>query len=69
MDRGLYGVRIGDIIKYSANRFAQADEVYNITIKNVVSRSSYGAISLLGEMTNVRVENYQALEDTPEIER
>ena len=69
MDKGLYGVRIGDIIKYSANRFARADEVYNITIRNVVSRSSYGVISLLGEMTNVRVENYEALEGTPEIER
>lgn len=68
MDRGLYGARVGDSFRYGDHRVATADETYNIIFKNVHSRSCYGALSLIGEMTNVTYENIVAIGDTPQYE-
>ena len=51
LERGLYTVRVGDTRIYGT-RHATADETYNITIKNVRSRSTY-ALSLAGEIDNL----------------
>ena len=56
MDRGIYGVRIGDPHMYGS-RHATADETYNITVRNVRSRAEIAAIGLAGEIRNLTVEN------------
>lgn len=51
LDKGLYAVRVGDTRIYG-ERHATKDETYNITIKNVRSRSTY-AVSLAGDIDNL----------------
>ena len=48
LDRGLYGVRVGDVHLYGS-RHATEDETYRIEIRNVRSRGEY-AVVLAGEM-------------------
>ena len=67
MDRGLYGVRIGDRGLYGA-RHATADETYNITIRNVRSRGRTAAVGLAGAMRDVRIENITAFDGAKELE-
>ncbi len=61
MERGLYGVRIGDVGLYGA-RHATADETYNITIRNVRSRGRMAAVGLAGAMRDVCIENITAFD-------
>lgn len=51
VDKGLYAVRVGDTRIYG-DRHATKEETYNITIKNVRSRSTY-AVSLAGDIGNL----------------
>lgn len=67
MDRGGYGVRIGDTRLYG-KRHATADETYNITVKNVRSRANVAAIGLAGDMKNLILENIEAFDGTLELE-
>ena len=55
MDRGIYGVRIGDPHMYGS-RHATADETYNITVRNVRSRAEIAAVGLAGEICNLTAE-------------
>ncbi len=61
MERGGYGVRIGDKGLYGA-RHATADETYHITIRNVRSRGKDGAVGLAGAMRDVCIENITAFD-------
>lgn len=56
MDRGGNGVRVGDLHMYGT-RHATADETYNITIRNVVSRATQAAVNLAGAITNLTLDN------------
>ena len=56
MDRGGNGVRVGDVHMYGT-RHATADETYNITIRNVVSRATNAAVNLAGAITNLTLDN------------
>lgn len=67
MEKGIYGVRIGDTHLYGS-RHATSDETYNISVRNVHSRAMYAAISLAGDMRDVVIENVEALEGTRELE-
>lgn len=67
MDRGIYTVRVGDTHLYGT-RHATKDETYNITIKNIRSRADVAAISLVGGMTNVTVENVECFDGAIELE-
>lgn len=67
MDRGIYGVRVGDEHLYG-KRHSTEDETYNITIKNVCSRADYAAVVLAGKMKNLVIENIKCMEDTVAIE-
>lgn len=58
MDRGIYGVRVGDTHLYGS-RHATEDETYNITIKNVRSRGEIAAVGLAGAMKNITIENVE----------
>ena len=55
MNRGLFGVRIGDRRLYST-RHSTAEETYNITVRNVISRA-VTLVDLAGSITNCRIEN------------
>ena len=55
LERGIYAVRIGDVHLYGA-RHSTEDETYNITVRNVYSRSRI-AVNLAGRMKNVTTEN------------
>ena len=55
MDRGIYAVRIGDVHLYG-ERHSTQDETFNITVRNVYSRSRV-AVNLAGRMKNVTTEN------------
>ncbi|MBE5762466.1 MAG: hypothetical protein E7334_10825 [Clostridiales bacterium] len=67
MDKGIYTVRIGDTHLYGT-RHATKDETYNITVKNIRSRAYNAAISLVGGMSNVAVENVECFDGTIEME-
>lgn len=54
--RGGTGVRIGDTHLYGS-RHATREETMNVTVKNVFSRASVAALSIAGEITNLRTEN------------
>jgi hypothetical protein len=56
LDRGGNGVRVGDIHMYGS-RHSTADETYNITIRNVVSRAKTAAVNLAGVITNLTLDN------------
>lgn len=60
MDRGVYGVRIGDTRMYG-KRHATADETYNITVRNVRSRAEY-ALGLAGDMKDLVVEGIECFD-------
>ena len=55
MNRGLYGVRIGDKHLYST-RHSTPNETFNIVVKNVFSRAN-NAINLAGSITDCVIEN------------
>lgn len=55
MNRGLFGIRIGDKHMYGS-RHSTAEETYNIAVKNVFSRA-VTLIDLAGSITNLTVEN------------
>ena len=55
MNKGLYGVRVGDVHLYDS-RHATAEETYNITIRGVRSRASC-AVCLAGDMGNLVLED------------
>ena len=67
MDRGIYGVRVGDEYLYG-ERHATEEETYNITIKNVSSRGATVAIGLAGKMKNLIMENIVCLDGTSAVE-
>ena len=67
LTKGLYTVRIGDTHLYG-ERHANADETYNISIKNVKSNAWTAAIGLAGNMKKVTFENIECLGDTQEFE-
>jgi len=56
MERGGYGVRIGDKNDIWGGRHATEEETYNITIKNVRSRAFY-ALHLAGGIGNLTIKN------------
>lgn len=60
MDRGIYGVRIGDSHLYGS-RHCTGDETYRITVKNVRSRSQY-AIGLAGDIKDIQFENIECFD-------
>jgi len=61
MERGIYTVRVGDTRLYGT-RHATSDETYNITIKNLRSRAKYAAVSLVGDIKNLVVENIECFD-------
>ena len=65
MDRGIYGVRIGDTRLYG-NRHATCDETYNITVRNVRSRGQF-ALHLAGEIGNLVLENIEGFDGAQQI--
>ena len=67
LDRSIYTVRVGDTHMYGS-RHSTPDDTYNITIRNVRSRAQIAAISLIGGMKNVIVENVECLDGTRELE-
>lgn len=62
MDVGGHGVRIGDGHVLYGWRHATADEVYNITVKNVRSRARGAAVHLGGRMKDLVLENIEAFD-------
>ena len=66
LDRGIYGVRIGDKRLYGS-RHATADETYNITVKNVRSRGQNAALMLVGEIGNLRYENVRGFDGAEDV--
>ncbi len=55
MDRGIYGVRLGDMHMYG-ERHSSVGETYNITVRNVRSRG-ISAVQLSGSVENLKLEN------------
>ena len=55
MNRGLFGVRIGDRRLYST-RHSTEDETYNIVVRNVFSRAET-VVDMAGSIKNCTVEN------------
>lgn len=66
LDRGGYGVRIGDTHMYGSGHSAPR-ETYNITVKNVRSRGNY-AVCLAGSIENLILENIEAFDGAQGIE-
>ena len=62
LDRGINGVRVGDVHMYGT-RHATPDETYNITIRNVVSRAATAAINLAGSITNLTLDNIRTFDN------
>lgn len=60
MERGIYGVRVGDTRLYG-NCYSTSNQTYNITIKNVRSRGLY-AIGLAGAMSNIVLEGIEGFD-------
>jgi len=60
LDRGIYGVRVGDRHFYGS-RHSSEEETYNITIRNVRSRGLY-ALCLAGSVKNLYTENIEAFD-------
>lgn len=67
MDRSYYGVRVGDGNHIYGERRSNTDEVYNITINNVVSRAIC-ALHLAGGIGNLIFNNIKAFGDAALIE-
>lgn len=65
MDRGGYGIRVGDGEHLYGARHSTEDETYNISIKNLRSRATNAAIHLGGKMRNVTIENAEGFDGTP----
>lgn len=65
LDRGGNGVRVGDVHMYGS-RHATANETYNITIRNVVSRASQAAVNLAGAITNLTLDNIRTFDEAGE---
>ena len=64
MDRGIYGVRVGDNHMYGP-RHSAADETVNITIRNVYSRARSSAVQLAGSITNCVLDNINGFDGCP----
>lgn len=67
LDRGGYGVRIGDVGLYGS-RHATAEETHHITIRNVRSRGMNGAVGLAGSMSCVELEHIEAFDGARPLE-
>ena len=65
MDRGIYGVRVGDNHMYGP-RHSTPDETFNITIRNVYSRARISAVQLAGSITNCVLDNINAFDGCPQ---
>lgn len=65
MDRGIYGVRVGDRHMYGP-RHSTPDETFNITIRNVYSRAHVSAVQLAGSITNCVLDNINAFDGCPQ---
>lgn len=63
MNRGLYGVRIGDKHLYST-RHSTPDETYNIVVKNIYSRANQ-AINLAGSITDCKITDVFTFDGCP----
>ena len=62
LDRGAYGVRIGDTHLYG-KRYPTPDELYNITVRNIYAEGLF-AITLAASPKNLTLENIRAHEGT-----
>ena len=60
MDKGMYGIRIGDVYMYGS-RHATEDECYNITVKNVFVRAKH-VLEIAGNMKKVTLENIKGFD-------
>ena len=63
LDRGAYGVRIGDTHLYGKSRYPTPEETYNITVKNLYAEGMY-ALTLATSVKNLVIENVNAREGT-----
>ncbi len=63
MERGGYGVRVGDNHLYGS-RHATADETCNIVVRNVFSRAAIAGLELAGAMSNCLFENILTFDDS-----
>lgn len=61
MDRGPFGIRIGDGYHMYGSRFSTKDETYNITVRNVVTRATKG-VHLSGAMANITLDNIKGFD-------
>ena len=66
MDRGIYGVRVGDNHMYGP-RHSTPDETFNITIRNVYSRARSSAVQLAGSITNCVLDNINVYDGCPNV--
>ena len=64
MDRGIYGVRVGDAHMYG-DRHSTADETFNISIRNVYSRAAVAAVQLCGAIRNLQTDNICPFDGCP----
>ena len=62
LDRGIYGINVGDIHMYGS-RHSVSGETYNITLRNIKHRG-VAAVRLAGVIDNLVMENIEALEDS-----
>lgn len=60
MDKGLFGIRIGDVHMYG-DRHATEDECFNITVKNVFTRAKC-VLDIAGSMKDVTLENIKGFD-------
>ena len=61
MDRGGNGMRIGDV-RIWHDRQPTADECFNITVRNLFSRSR-NVMSIAGEMKDIYLENIHGFDN------
>lgn len=62
LDRGVYGINLGDIHMYGS-RHSISGETYNITLRNIFHKG-VAAIRLAGVIDALTIENVQVPEDT-----
>ncbi|MBO7344865.1 MAG: hypothetical protein J6U92_02870 [Clostridia bacterium] len=63
MNRGLYGVRIGDNHMYDS-RHSTPEETYNIVVKNIFSRANQ-AVNLAGSITDCKITDVFPFDGCP----
>lgn len=60
LERGSYAVRVGDVLEYRSPQ-PRADEMYNITVRNVIGRSEV-AVDVAQISGNIIVDNVQGFD-------